>query len=224
MLVKKSDQTCFFIMPFGPVLHYFYLYLKHHIETNYPFQVIRADEKVLTKPMLDKITDMIKEAEVIIADCSGLRPNVLYELGIAHALNKKVILLSHSEPEQAPSDIRHFEFIFYKLDNHTEFLAKLDNAMHNVFFERYAPLYEKAREIFDEFRNTTGLTVNVASKDIFTSRVMLAEKKREIPELTDSPAVARFVLPKIIETTDDVQIMEQIPQWLAKTFGIGDAE
>ena len=217
--MKKSERTCFFIMPFGPELHYFYLYLKHHIETNYPLQVMRADEQVRTKPILDKIIDMIKEAEVIIADCSGLRSNVLYELGIAHAMNKKVVLLSHSDPDQAPSDIRHFEFIFYKLDNHTEFLSKLDNALHNVLSENYAPLYDKAQELFKEFKNTTGLKVNIAAKEIFISRVMLLEKTQEIPELTDAAAMARFLLPQIIETAVNLQMMEQIPKWLAEAFG-----
>ena len=167
--MKKSERKCFFVMPFGPELHYFYLYLKHHIEANYHLQVLRADEQVLTGPLLDKITDMIEHADAIVADCSGLRPNVLYELGIAHALNKKVILLSHDTPGQAPSDIRHFEFIFYKLDNHLEFLSKLDNALHNVFSEYYTPIYEKAQEIFKKFKNTTGLAVTMASKDMFLS-------------------------------------------------------
>jgi hypothetical protein len=200
-------------MPFGPELHYFYLYLKNYIEANYPLQVFRADEQVRTQPMLDKVTDLIKEAEVIIADCSGLRPNVLYELGIAHALNKKVVLLSHNDPAQAPSDIRHFEFIFYKLDNHTEFLSKLDNVLHNVFREHYAPLYDNAQVVFKKFKSATGVAVPMASIDLFISRAMQAEKKQEIPDWTDEPAIEEFLLPLIIENASDPQIIRQIAAW-----------
>jgi hypothetical protein len=222
--MKKSEWVCFFIMPFDEKLHYFYLYLKQYIETNYHLRVIRADEQVLTKPLLDKITDMIKEAEVIVADCSDLRPNVLYELGIAHALNKKVILLSHGNPDQAPSDIRHFEFIFYKLDRHAEFLSKLDNALHNILFEHYAPLYDKAQQVCKEFQNATGLVVKMASKDMFISRIMHAEKTQEIPDLSDEPTIDEFVLPQIIENTNDLPTIRQIAKWLSETIWIIETE
>jgi len=222
--MKKPEWVCFFIMSFDEKLHYFYLYLKHHIETNYHLRVVRADEQVLTKSMLDKISDMIKEAEVIIADCSDFRPNVLYELGIAHALNKKVILLSHGNPDQAPSDIRHFEFIFYKLDKHTEFLSKLDNALHNALFEYYAPLHDKAQKVCNEFQHATGHVVKMASKEVFISRIMHAEKTQEIPDLSDEPAIYEFVLPQIIEHTNDFPTIRQIAKWLSETIWIVDTE
>jgi len=222
--MPRPEMMCFFIMPFDEALHYFYLYLKQYIEANYHLRVVRADEQVLTKPLLEKITDMIRGAEVVIADCSGLRPNVLYELGIAHALNKKVVLLSHGSPDQAPSDIRHFEFIFYKLDKHAEFLSRLDNALHNILFEHYAPLYEKAQQICKEFQKATGLAVQMASKDLFISRVMQAEKKQEIPDLSDVPAIRQYILPQIIESTNDLAIIRQITQWLVETIWVIDTK
>jgi hypothetical protein len=143
------------MMPFVPELHYFYLYLKQHIEQHHGIQCERADAQVLTKPILDKINDFIQNANVIIADCSGRNPNVFYELGIAHAHGKKVILITKDPVQEAPSDIRHYEFIHYQLDKHVEFLERLDNALRNVFAERYESLYERAKDIFNEFRQAT---------------------------------------------------------------------
>src|SRR5437588_1324515 len=132
---------CFVIMPFKPELHYFYLYLKQHIEQTHHIECERGDAQVLTVPLLEKINDYISRADVIIADCSKRNPNVFYELGIAHAHGKEVILITGDLISEAPSDIRHFEFIRYDLDRHVEFLDRLDNALRNVFRDRYEGLF-----------------------------------------------------------------------------------
>ena len=81
--------NCFVIMPFRPELNFFYRAIKSHIEQTFPeVRVERGDDRVLTKPILEKIVDFIRQADVVIADCSGRNPNVFYELGIAHALEK----------------------------------------------------------------------------------------------------------------------------------------
>src|SRR5438876_8266953 len=98
------ERTCFVLMPFAPELHYFYLYMKQHIEQKYGIRCERADAQILTKPILDKINDYIRNADVIVADCSGRNPNVFYELGIAHAYGKKVILITRDDVREAPSD------------------------------------------------------------------------------------------------------------------------
>jgi hypothetical protein len=40
-------------------------------------------------------------------------PNVFYELGLAHALNKEVILLTQ-DINDVPFDLRHFRIIVYQ--------------------------------------------------------------------------------------------------------------
>jgi len=86
---------CFVIMPFRPELHYMYLYLKYHVEKNFPDALCqRGDDEILTVPLLDKINSLIQRADVVVADCTGRNPNVFYELGIAHALEKLVVLIT----------------------------------------------------------------------------------------------------------------------------------
>jgi len=215
--MRDAERVCFVVMPFVPELHYFYLYLKQHIEQHHGIRCERADAQVLTKPILDKINDFIRKADVIIADCSGRNPNVFYELGIAHAREKKVILITNdTDIHEAPSDIRHYEFIRYELDKHTEFLKKLDNALHNVFFESYEGLYERAMGIFNEFVNATHAQVHCASKEVFLSRVVAAECTRDLPSLDDVGAVMEFTLPKIVADSTDFTVMTQIGKWLSE--------
>lgn len=214
--MNEAKRSCFFIMPFLPELHYFYLYVKQHIENRYNIHCARADEKVLTTPLLNKIREFIREADVIIADCSGRNPNVFYELGIAHAYNKDVILITKDPIEQAPSDIKHYEFIHYQLDNHKGFLGKLDNALYNIFSRRYEWLYEHAKRVFNEFKYVTKAQADMASKETFLSCVMGAERKSELPSKDDILSIEELVLPCIIDDTSSVTIMEQITRWLSE--------
>ena len=55
----------------------------------------------------------ILKADFIIANIDGRNSNVLYELGIAQALDKNVILIS-KQPEDLPIDIQSRKFIIYK--------------------------------------------------------------------------------------------------------------
>jgi len=217
--MSEAERVCFVIMPFTPELHYFYLYLKQHVEKHHNIRCERADAQVLTRPILDKITNSIRNADVMIADCSGRNPNVFYELGIAHAYGKKVILITKDPVHEAPSDIRHYEFIHYELDGHIEFLKRLDNALYNVFTESYEGLYERARDIFDEFVHATHAQVRIASKEIFLNLVMAAERTRDLPLADDAEAVMEFILPRIIADSNDVAVMSQIVKWLSEKRG-----
>ena len=56
------------------------------------FRANRADDIQHEGQISDRILNEIKTAEILFADLSGTRPNVYYEVGFAHALNKRVIL------------------------------------------------------------------------------------------------------------------------------------
>jgi hypothetical protein len=51
---------------------------------------------------------------VLVAELTGRNPNVLYELGLAHALHKPVVLISSNEAD-VPFDVRHVRVIYYDL-------------------------------------------------------------------------------------------------------------
>jgi nucleoside 2-deoxyribosyltransferase len=209
----NKERTCFVIMPFRPDLHFFYLFLKQHIEQQHQIKCERGDAQVLTKPIIEKINDYIRQADVIIADCSGRNPNVFYELGLAHAHDKQVILITHDDVKEAPADIRHYEFIWYQLDKHIEFLERLDNAIRNVFAEQYESLYERAKIVFAEFCKATKAQVAQASKEKFLQRVF-AVPNWQLPPIDDMLSVAEFVLPRISAEGHDAAVMKQITDWL----------
>jgi hypothetical protein len=72
----------------------------------------RVDEQIFQDSILDRIYNQISKADILIADMSGRNPNVFYEVGYAHGLGKKVILLTQ-KTDDIPFDFKHFQHIVY---------------------------------------------------------------------------------------------------------------
>lgn len=61
------------------------------------------------------IVRSICAADFIIADLTGNNSNVMYELGIAHANNKKVIMITQDSRNDLPFDVHQYRTIKYSL-------------------------------------------------------------------------------------------------------------
>jgi hypothetical protein len=79
------------------------------------FEPHRADDLYSTSEpvIMQDIWSAMNAAEVVIADCTGRNPNVMYELGIAHTLGKRVLLLSQRKKD-IPFDIGHLRVVIYE--------------------------------------------------------------------------------------------------------------
>ena len=212
MLDPRREQFCFVIMPFRGELNFFYLYLRKHLQETHNLRVERADQRVLTQPLMDKIRDYIQRADLLIADITGRNPNVFYELGLADAYGKPVILLTQDPVSEAPSDIRHREFIKYDLAQDREILDRVDNAVRNLFSTAYRPLYERAQQLLAAFNADTGSSYLPASFEEFQGRVMRFGVLRE----EDDPGLAILLLPRILRDASDVAVMQRVTKWLSE--------
>jgi hypothetical protein len=65
----------------------------------------------------------------LIADLTGRNANVFYELGLAHALKKDVILITQ-KIEDVPFDLRHYRCIVY--DNTIRGASKLESGLRGT--------------------------------------------------------------------------------------------
>lgn len=79
-------------------------------------QATRGDDLFTPTDILDDIWQAINAADFVIADITGRNPNVLYELGLAHALAKPVLILSR-DAQDIPIDLSTRRVILY---GHTE--------------------------------------------------------------------------------------------------------
>lgn len=90
---------------------------------------IRGDEEYIANDILKHIIEHVVKSRVVIAILDGRNPNVFYELGIAHALNKPTILLANTQT-QVPLDLQNQFLVLY--ENETELRRKLKNALLNI--------------------------------------------------------------------------------------------
>jgi hypothetical protein len=97
-------------MPFSKELKPIYEKIKSVAE-EVGFECKRSDE-IAVGPINKSIFENIFYAKAIIADLTDYNPNVFYELGVAHAISRKVILIS--QEEKIPFDISGDFVIKYK--------------------------------------------------------------------------------------------------------------
>ncbi|MDQ6775219.1 MAG: nucleoside 2-deoxyribosyltransferase [Actinomycetota bacterium] len=108
-----TGSSCFVMQPFnGPLGGYYESIYKPAIEQA-GMQPLRADAEIFgTGKIMDQIWRGIRSAKVLVAELTTKNPNVFYELGLAHALEKPVVLVSSNE-DDVPFDLRHIRVILY---------------------------------------------------------------------------------------------------------------
>lgn len=83
----------------------------------------RGDEEHVSGDILSHTLKLMTQARLIIANIDGRNPNVFYELGIAHALNKDIIIVS-SSLEDVPVDVKSNRIVLHGKDQNLEPLLK----------------------------------------------------------------------------------------------------
>lgn len=75
--------------------------------------VKRGDDFWSRSLIMREVWSAIYNCSLVIAECTGRNANVFYELGIAHTLDKPVVMLTQDEND-IPFDIRHLRHIKYE--------------------------------------------------------------------------------------------------------------
>lgn len=114
-VISVDKNLCFIMMPFGiEELNIVYEdFVKPPIEGICKLKCERGDDVFGSNVIMDDITKSIQKANIILADLTGRNPNVFYEVGIAHTLNKTVLLLAQNI-DDVPFDLRHRRVLTYE--------------------------------------------------------------------------------------------------------------
>lgn len=109
---QPRENTCFVLMPFtDDWSDRVWRHVRTIVEDT-GLQCLRADN-LFGPNILDDIWRAINESTLIIADTTARNPNVFYEIGVAHTLGKRVILLSQSDHD-IPFDFRGYRHLVYQ--------------------------------------------------------------------------------------------------------------
>lgn len=111
-VLRGCMATCFVIMPFGGYFDGYYNDVIRPALAGVGVQSIRADEIYRTGAVAEDIHKEIAASDLCLADVTNRNPNVSYELGMAHALRKPVVLVTQNI-DDVPFDYRHLRLISY---------------------------------------------------------------------------------------------------------------
>lgn len=109
--VPVDSKLVFVLTPFNQAYDRDYAAIKNAIQ-DLGFTCRRGDEEYRSGAILPYILQEIVRARVVIANISGRNPNVFYELGIAHALGKNVVIVARSD-EAIPFDVAEKRVFVY---------------------------------------------------------------------------------------------------------------
>ncbi len=154
----KILRKCFIIMPFVDMrytkedgetielnksqLDYFYEdFIKKAVDSFKSEEYTFSGERYTSSSgnFIKGIVNKLYQADVVIADITGLNPNVMYELGIRHTLMDNTILLAQ-DTTQIPSDLKSYIAVIYDYpwDTHKadEIYSVFEKQLHKALNER----------------------------------------------------------------------------------------
>jgi hypothetical protein len=111
--LSPHRDVCFVIMPFGGWLDDYYETIYQPAIEASGLAPHRADDLYRPSTIINDIWAYTRRAKLLVADLTGKNPNVFYELGLAHALAKPVILVAESM-DDIPFDLRALRVIVYE--------------------------------------------------------------------------------------------------------------
>ncbi len=229
---KEENNICFTIMPFGGWFDKYYeeIYIPA-IQTS-GLEPKRADDLYRPSTIIRDIWQYTKECKLIVADLTGKNPNVLYELGLGHAIAKPVIIITENL-EDIPFDLKALRIIEYDKNayNWGELLKnKIAKSIQEVLS---SPLKAVLPTFLDV--DTTKKTITQSDKNILELSQDVDKLRREVRMLRMrgrpnrnriNPELVREKIKDILEINPNISTTEIITKleryeaphsWIKKT-------
>ncbi|TGK41164.1 hypothetical protein [Leptospira andrefontaineae] len=111
--LDSISAKAFVVMQFSEPYQEVYREVIKNVCNEFKIETIKADEIYNNGLILDDIIESIEESFLVIAEITERNPNVFYELGYAHALNKPTILLA-KKGTGLPFDVSPYRVLFYE--------------------------------------------------------------------------------------------------------------
>ena len=208
------------MMPFGtPFDSYFEEIYEPAIEES-GLKARRADNLFTPTPIIRDIWEYINSSKILLADITGLNPNVMYELGLAHAIAKPVIIISDSI-EKVPFDLRHLRILIYDVQQ-PNWSDKLKGMVINSISQTIASPNDSILSAFLEIKPVIKKTDEISVELIAIKQLLLdqtpdaiKDQQKITPELyAEASKEARHLY------YDVGWEIHQIKDHIAEKFGI----
>ena len=109
----RTDRTIFAAMPFTREFDDTYFVAMSYAAEQVGAACRRIDQTEYTGDIVEEIKRLIRDSIAVIVDLSDGKPNVLYEAGFAHALEKPTVHICSTDLSSLPFDVRNWNTIKY---------------------------------------------------------------------------------------------------------------
>jgi hypothetical protein len=129
---KKEPLRAFLIAPFEFHGETVYKIIRSTLE-DLGVEIFRFDNISSGARWINAFIDALHASDFSIADVTGNNPNVLYELGYAHALRKTTLIIKNSNSKEAiPFDLEGFQYLVFNSNDLSDFIVKLKNFVNRI--------------------------------------------------------------------------------------------
>ena len=205
---RTNKESCFVIMPFGGWLDDYYENIYCPAIKSAGLKPHRADDLYRPSTIIIDIWKYTQEAKILIADLTGKNANVFYELGLAHASGKPVILVAASM-EDIPFDLRSLRIITYD-KNAFNWGDLLKEQIEKSIKEVLSSPSSAILPAFLNIKPDTKQTVTTGEKEIIEIKQDLESLKREI-RMSDRRANRSRIEPQEAESLIHDYIRQEMP-------------
>jgi len=199
-----SKGTCFVIQPFVEPFN------KRYDDVYAPairaagLEPYRVDQDLTADVLIERIRSGIDDARICLADISIDRPNVFYELGAAHMIEKDVVMLCDQSmrPDKLPFDIAHRNVLMYTTQSKSDFekLTAALTAKLKAMVERSQDIRKRRNQPLAEVDGLDpmelALLVIVAEQDSAPSYFVIV---KSMERLLFAPIAARLGMERLRE-------------------------
>lgn len=148
------------------------------------FDIERSDLISSTNKITDEIIERLTNSELVIVDLSTHNPNVFYELGYRHALNRPTITMINKD-DHIPFDVSAYRTIYY-------------SELHNDVLNAKDQLSETLKTFTDDEFNFENKTDSSSTDNEYGAlNRHLLDIKNDLSELKES-------VPKIVEQEPEI--------------------
>lgn len=109
-----TRRRCFVIMPFSREFEDVWEIAIAPAVGTAGFECTRGDVPTGPGAIMKDVVAGIFDADIVVADLSTLNPNVLYELGIAHTIGDKTLMICDRKEARLPFDLAEYRTLFYE--------------------------------------------------------------------------------------------------------------
>lgn len=129
--LKTDSKLVFVLTPFNNRFSNSFDVIKD-VCVSVGLKCMRGDEEFLRSDILPHILKLMCKSGIVIANIEGRNPNVFYELGLAHAFDKKTLLVSKTT-ENLPIDIKSKRIVVYS--NLNDLSCQLKDELLKIAFD-----------------------------------------------------------------------------------------